>query len=142
MTAILFTLLLIIIISVHEFGHFLAAKLFNVYVSEFSIGMGPAIKSWQGKETKYSIRAIPLGGYCAMAGDSDNPIEPTVEEKLPKERTLNGIHPVKKIIVLLAGIFMNVVLAFVIVAVIIMINGNYGVSPDNIVDERQLRCLS
>ena len=62
-----------IIISIHEFGHFFTAKLAGVLCSEFSIGMGPAIytKKKAGKETRFSIRAIPFGGYAAMAGEDE-----------------------------------------------------------------------
>ena len=56
------------LIAVHEGGHFLAAKRLDVQVNEFSIGMGPAIFSRQKGETLYSLRAFPLGGYCAMEG--------------------------------------------------------------------------
>ena len=71
-TIILFILLLSVIIIIHEFGHFIAAKLFNVYVQEFSIGMGPKLFSRKGKETEYSLRALPIGGFVAMAGDSSD----------------------------------------------------------------------
>ena len=58
-----------LIISIHEFGHFIAAKKSGVYVEEFSLGMGPLIKQFKPKksETKYSLRAFPIGGYVAMA---------------------------------------------------------------------------
>lgn len=65
-----------LLIAVHEGGHFLAAKRLDVQVNEFSIGMGPAIFSRQKGETLYSLRAFPIGGYCAMEGedeDSKNP---------------------------------------------------------------------
>ena len=65
-----------VLIAVHELGHFLAAKICGVQVNEFSIGMGPAIWKRKGKETEYSLRLLPVGGYCAMEGEdslSDNP---------------------------------------------------------------------
>ena len=62
-----------VLIAVHEFGHFLAAKLCNVKVNEFSVGMGPALLKKQKGETLYALRAIPLGGYCAMEGDGGSP---------------------------------------------------------------------
>ena len=64
------------LIFIHELGHFLAAKASNVQVNEFAMFMGPALVKWQRGETLYSIRCIPLGGYCAMEGedaDTDNP---------------------------------------------------------------------
>lgn len=57
------------IIFIHEFGHFLLAKLNGIEVQEFSIGMGPKIVGFQRKETQYSIRILPLGGFCAMGED-------------------------------------------------------------------------
>ena len=75
--SIIFAILLFsLLIFVHELGHFFAAKLFGVQVNEFSMFMGPAIFKKQVGETLYSIRCIPLGGFCAMEGengDSDNP---------------------------------------------------------------------
>ena len=69
-TIIYFVVGLSFLVLVHELGHYLFAKLFNVYVFEFSIGMGPLL--WQTKkgETKYSIRAFPIGGYVMMAGEN------------------------------------------------------------------------
>ena len=70
---ILFAILIFgILIMVHELGHFLTAKLFKVKVNEFSIFMGPAIWKRQRGETLYSLRCIPLGGYCAMEGEDEN----------------------------------------------------------------------
>ena len=61
--------LFLILIVIHEFGHFIAAKLLGVRVNEFAVGFGPKLFSKQGKETKYSVNLVPLGGYCAMEGD-------------------------------------------------------------------------
>ena len=73
MERILYILLVILLfgvmIAVHEFGHFFTAKLLKVKVNEFAIGMGPALWSRQKGETQYSLRALPIGGYCAMEGD-------------------------------------------------------------------------
>lgn len=57
-----------ILVAVHELGHFLAAKLCGVRVNEFSIGMGPAVWSRKRGETQYSLRVLPIGGFCAMEG--------------------------------------------------------------------------
>ena len=65
-----------VLIAVHEFGHFMAAKLCNVKVNEFSIGMGPAFWKKQKGETLYALRAIPLGGYCAMEGEDGSSDDP------------------------------------------------------------------
>lgn len=78
---ILFAILIFgILIMVHELGHFLTAKLFKVKVNEFSIFMGPAIWKRQRGETLYSLRCIPLGGYCAMEGEDENSEIPGLSE--------------------------------------------------------------
>ena len=59
------------LIAVHEFGHFMTAKLSGVKVNEFSIGMGPQLLKKQGKETVYSLRLLPIGGFCAMEGEDE-----------------------------------------------------------------------
>ena len=94
MGIIYFVVLLGVIITVHECGHFIAAKSFNVYVPEFSIGMGPQLFQKVKGETKYSIRLLPIGGYVAMAGEEG------VEgfEDIPYERTIKGIHPLKQLV--------------------------------------------
>ncbi len=95
-----------VLIIVHELGHFAAAKLFGVRVEEFSVGMGPAIlQSTQG-ETTYSLRCIPFGGYCAMTGE---------DEKLDDPRAFTSQSPLKRVIILCAGAFMNFLLGFIIV---------------------------
>lgn len=131
MTFLLFILLLLVIVVIHEFGHLIMAKIFNVYCHEFSFGFGPLLFKKKFKETTYSLRAIPLGGYVAMAGDSDNPIEPEVTKNLPPERTLTGIHPLKKLCILYAGIFMNIVLALLISSMVFLSYGEAALSPDN-----------
>ena len=126
---VLFVILLTIIVSIHEFGHLIAAKIFGVYCKEYSIGMGPKLFSIKGKETEYSIRAFPVGGFVAMAGDTDNSLETKVDtDGIPFERTLPGIAVWKRIIVMLAGIFMNMILAIVIYSMIILSNGTYATS--------------
>ena len=75
--SVLFAILLFsFLIFIHELGHFMAAKLSGVQVNEFALFMGPAIFKKQVGETLYTVRTIPIGGYCAMEGedeDSDNP---------------------------------------------------------------------
>ena len=61
-----------IIVIVHEFGHYITAKLCKVRVTEFAIGMGPVIYQKKGKETTFSLRLLPLGGFCSMGEDEDS----------------------------------------------------------------------
>jgi regulator of sigma E protease len=72
MTFIYLLIMLSVIIVIHEAGHLLAAKRFGVYCYEFSFGMGPVLWKKMTKETQYSIRAIPIGGFVAMAGSNDD----------------------------------------------------------------------
>lgn len=100
-----------VIIFVHEFGHFAAAKIFGVNVIEFSIGMGPAILRKQGKNTLYSVRAIPMGGFCKMEGE---------DEDTQTEGCFSSKKPLPKIIILAAGAFMNVLLGFILVTSLVL----------------------
>ena len=94
-----------LIVTVHEFGHFICAKLSGIKVLEFSVGMGPKIIQKKKGETMYSLRALPVGGYCAMEGeDSDT----------EDERSFRKAKLWKRMIVLAAGAFMNFVLGFVL----------------------------
>jgi regulator of sigma E protease len=110
LSTVLFLLSLGILILIHELGHFLVAKAFNVYVREFSIGFGPVLFSWTKGETKYSLKAFPLGGYVAMVGEEVNGADLNV----PFERSLLGISKPKRAMVVSAGIILNLVLAFVL----------------------------
>ncbi len=102
MVYILVTILMFgAIIAIHEFGHFAAAKFFGVKVNEFAIGMGPALWKKQSGETLYALRALPIGGYCAMEGEDESSDDP---------RSFIALASWKKIIVLAAGAFMNFVL--------------------------------
>ena len=73
MYILLAILLLAILITIHEFGHFMAARAMKIEVREFAVGMGPKLIGWKSKkhETDFSIRAIPLGGFCAFYGEDD-----------------------------------------------------------------------
>lgn len=98
-------LLFSVLIFVHEFGHFITAKMFGVQVNEFSLFMGPAIWKKQKGETLYALRCIPFGGYCAMDGedgDSDNP------------RAFSKAKVYQRVIILVAGAVMNFIIGFVI----------------------------
>ena len=101
------------LIFVHELGHFMAAKASGVQVNEFAMFMGPAIFKWQRGETQYSIRCIPLGGYCAMEGedeDTDNP------------RSFQKAAWWKRLIILVAGSAMNFITGFLLFALVLSPN--------------------
>lgn len=113
-----FAILLMIIVVVHELGHLITAKYFNVYCSEFSIGMGPAIYQNKKGETTFSIRALPIGGFVQMAGE-----EGTDVSDIPFERTIKGIKVWQQVVVMVAGAVMNVILAWLIFVGIVMARG-------------------
>ena len=113
---ILFILSFAILICIHEAGHLSMAKLFNVYCKEYSIGFGPAIystKKKEGRETKFSIRCVPLGGYVSMYGEGMEE-DPDCKD-IPFERSLEGIKKWKKAIILSAGVILNALLAFILI---------------------------
>lgn len=98
------------IIFFHELGHFIFAKLNGIYVNEFAVGMGPAIFSFQRKETKYSLRAIPMGGFCMMMGE---------DEDVDDERSFSRKSVWARISVAIAGPMFNFILAFILSLVLI-----------------------
>lgn len=108
---VMFIVGLSLLIAIHEVGHLSMAKLFNVYCQEFAIGMGPKLysKKRKGGETTFSIRAIPLGGFVSMYGEG---IELPEGINIPRERSLQGVKKWQRAIIMLAGIFLNFVLAF------------------------------
>ena len=75
MAIVIVILVFCFIILLHEFGHFIAAKLCGIYVKEFALGMGPVILRKKGKETEYVIRALPIGGSCSFEGEDGGYVE-------------------------------------------------------------------
>ena len=103
-----------LIIFVHELGHFLTAKLFKMPVSEFSIGMGPQVFSVDTKKTIYSFRAIPIGGYVNIEG---------MEVGSEVENGFSSKPAYQRFVVLFAGVFMNFLMAFILLFAVAKING-------------------
>ncbi len=106
----------LLVVMLHEFGHFTVAKLSGIKVNEFSIGMGPKLFQKQKGETAYSLRALPIGGYVAMEGEEESSHDP---------RSFNNAPILKRMAVVLAGAFMNFILAFLAFTIIFSIVG-YG----------------
>lgn len=99
------------LIFVHELGHFVTAKISGVQVNEFALFMGPAIAKWKWGETQYSIRCIPIGGYCAMEGEDEDTDSP---------RSFQKAAWWKRLIILIAGSAMNLLIGFLIMLVFYM----------------------
>ena len=100
-----------VLIATHELGHFVSAKLLGVKVNEFSIGMGPAIITREKGDTLYSLRALPVGGYCAMEGEDDDSADP---------RAFGRAAMWKKLIILCAGAAMNFVTGVILCLILVM----------------------
>ena len=129
-----FIVLLSILVFVHEFGHFLIARLLGVQVSAFSIGFGKALWSREDKHgTVWKISAVPLGGYCQFLGDgdassssSDGPESLTDEQK---KHAFAFQNPLKKLAIVLAGPGFNYLLAIIIYFVLFASFGKFSVPP-------------
>ena len=96
-----------IMIFIHEFGHFITARLSGVTIHEFAIGMGPTLISWKSKKygTKYALRLLPIGGFVSMEGEDEESDDENAFNKKPKW---------KRAIILVAGSAMNILLGFVL----------------------------
>ncbi len=118
-------LLLGILIAVHEFGHFIAARISGIEVMEFAIGMGPKLIGWTGKKgTKFSLRAIPLGGFCAFYGEDD------VDGKTKDDpRAYSKQNVWKRLFTVAMGPMMNFVLAFLVALAFYWSSGMAAVQP-------------
>ena len=108
LSVVLAILILLAMITVHEFGHFVAGRALGFSVDEFSIGFGPALLKVRGKKrgTLFSVRALPLGGYCAFTGE---------DGECAEARSFNNMHPLKRIVVLVAGATFNYIAALLII---------------------------
>ena len=123
---LVFVLVLGVIVFVHEFGHFIFAKMNGVYVYEFALGMGPKIWGFKGRETEYNLRAIPIGGFCQLAGedlDSDD------QAKVPKEMRLQSKKAWQRFLIMVFGPMNNFILAVVLLFFIALIWGGSTMNP-------------
>ena len=98
-----------VLIATHELGHFATAKLLGVKVNEFSVGMGPAVWKKQRGDTLYSVRILPIGGYCAMEGEDDDSADP---------RSFGKAASWKKLIILCAGAAMNFLTGLILILIL------------------------
>ena len=117
--AVIAILIFGLLVAIHEFGHFSAAKLCGVRVEEFAVGMGPALWKKQKGETLYSLRAVPFGGYCAMTGEDGESDDP---------RAFGNQKVWKRLLILVAGSFNNFLLGFLIV---LILQASTGLVPND-----------
>ena len=123
---LLFIVILGVIVFVHEFGHFMWAKITGVYVYEFSIGMGPKIWGFTKGETDYNIRAIPIGGFCQLAGED---VDDDDLKKVPKKRRLQSKTAWQRFLIMVFGPVNNFILAVVLLFFIALIWGGNTMDP-------------
>jgi regulator of sigma E protease len=128
-------LCLFFLILFHEFGHFLAAKLFGVKVESFSIGFGPILLHRTVKGTDYRLSLIPLGGYCGMKGENDfrEAMEQNLKEVNGEADSLYGFHPFKRAAIGFAGPFFNFIFAMFCFSLINGIGYNYYTYSNKII---------
>jgi len=118
-----FVVVIAVVILIHEWGHFIVARLSGVGVERFSMGMGPVVWSYRGKRTEYCLSAIPIGGYVKMMGDDENPLEGPKIGRVDPGLAFN-LKPVWiRFLIVFAGPAMNLVLAAAIFALVAMVFG-------------------
>ena len=110
MTLIVTVVMFLVMVSLHEFGHFIVGRLLNFKILEYAIGFGPTIFSRQRGEVKYSIRAVPLGGYCKFEGE---------DEDSKDQRAFSNQAVWKRILVVAAGGIFNIILGFMIFVIVV-----------------------
>ncbi len=108
-----------ILITIHEFGHYIVARLFNVGIIEFSIGMGPKLVSWKGKKNVFTLRLLPIGGYVNMVGEYSEGDEELSEEDKNKPK-FNEKPIWQRLLVVLAGPAMNILLGLIIMFCVVL----------------------
>ncbi|NMP37898.1 MAG: site-2 protease family protein [Clostridiales bacterium] len=127
-----------IIIAIHEFGHFVFAKLFGVKVNEFALGMGPTVLKRQKGETKYALRLFPVGGFVSMEGEDENSED---------ERAFNKKKVWKRFVIVAAGAIQNIILGIIVVSVLLTMQELVGTNkihsfyPDSVSSEYGLEPL-
>lgn len=124
MNILIAVLMFCLLVFVHEFGHFAAAKAVGIKVNEFSIGMGPLLFHRKKGETDYSLRAFPIGGYCKMEGE---------DEDSEDARAFNRKPALAKAFVIVAGSFMNILTTLIILSMVLSYAGTLTTTLDEIV---------
>ncbi len=122
MTVIIFIIVLLVTVTVHEWGHYIAAKKSGMLVEEFGFGIPPRLYAWKRGETLFSINALPIGGFVKIAGENE------LQSGIPTDRQFQTKSWWKKSIVLVAGVGCNIILAIVLFVVGYMI-GMPAVDP-------------
>ncbi len=131
-TILIFVAAIFVLVLVHELGHFLAAKLFGMRVERFSIGFPPRLAGIKKGDTDYCISALPLGGYVKISGMVDESMDDSFTESEPKPYEYRSKPVWQRIIVISAGVIFNMILAYIIFAVITFSHGVNQIPAENI----------
>jgi regulator of sigma E protease len=118
-TIVSFVIVIGLLILIHELGHFFVARWTGVGVERFSIGFGPVLLRWKGKETEYCLSVIPMGGYVKMMGEEDNPLEGGGGATYDPAKAFAKKPLWARFLIVFAGPGMNLVLAAVIFAIVL-----------------------
>ena len=127
LTTIIAVLVFSFLILIHELGHFVTARIFKVTVNEFSIGMGPRVLSRVSKRTgiRYSLAALPIGGFVAMAGENEESDDPNAFDKKPAWQ---------RFIITAAGALVNLIAGFIVVTILTALINIGGTTVAGFVD--------
>jgi regulator of sigma E protease len=139
MSILIFLAVLFVLILVHEWGHYITAKWTKMRVDEFAIGFPPRLFSWRRGETEYSLNALPIGGYVKILGENGD--EDEVLSDTDKPRTFGARPKWAQALVLVAGVTMNVLLAFVLLFAILLVGTPTQVDESTATDAAVLRVL-
>lgn len=119
---VILLLILTALIFVHEFGHFMIGKMCGVHIYEFALGMGPKVLGFKRKNdpTEYNLRALPIGGYCSLAGEDGA----EDDQNLPKDKFMCNKGKLQRAAILVAGVTMNFITAFILLFFISLVWGS------------------
>ncbi len=131
-TIIIFVAAIFVLVLVHELGHFLAAKLFGMRVERFSIGFPPRLFGVKKGDTDYCVSALPLGGYVKISGMVDESMDDSFTASEPKNYEYRSKPVWQRMIVISAGVIFNMILAYIIFAVITFSHGVNQIPAENI----------
>lgn len=126
-TAIVTIVVFLVMITLHEFGHFASAKLLGVKVLEFSVGIGPSLIKHNGKKTQYSLRLFPIGGYCRLEGEEGESDDP---EAFSRQKLW------KRFIIVASGAVINILLGFIVFAIVVKMMSPIATNVIEKIDER------
>lgn len=126
LTILITVLMFGVLIFIHELGHFLTARWAKVKINEFALGMGPTILKKQGKETLYSLRLFPIGGFVQMDGEDGNGTD---------ENSFNNKPKFKRFIILFAGAFNNIIFGFLMICLVYGVLAGWQAYPTTVIDQ-------